>query len=177
MNKEIEFHKKLRYFRKCHSFTQEEVANALGIHKSTYAHYEAGNRSPNQEALLKLSRLFQTTADELLSPHLPLVIKIKIPDDLLDALENAIKQYGEVSNDWNKNKDNLDQLELASQPVFNYRQNAYENQDARIITDSNSMSDIFIKSVILDPRGEKLIFEYLKLYQKIVRSLWQRKEI
>ena len=59
------FHKYLTVFRKQRGYTQAELANKLGISRSTYANYESGNRSPDLEMLERISDILNCTLDEL----------------------------------------------------------------------------------------------------------------
>lgn len=45
---------------------QVEVASLLGIDRTTYVKYETGASEPNQEMLVKLSRLFDASVDYIL---------------------------------------------------------------------------------------------------------------
>ncbi len=47
-------------------FTQEEVADRLGIDRSTVAKWKTGTASPRADKLLQLARILNCTADELL---------------------------------------------------------------------------------------------------------------
>ena len=49
---------RLKYLRKQDDITQLELANALGIAKSTISMYESGNREPDFETLEKLADYF-----------------------------------------------------------------------------------------------------------------------
>lgn len=55
--------KKLRVSRK---MTQSELAEKLDVTTSTISFYENNMRLPSYEVLIKLSRLFNTTTDNLL---------------------------------------------------------------------------------------------------------------
>ena len=46
--------------------TQEAVANALGIPRGTYAHYELNKREPDTDMIKKLAEFFGVSTDELL---------------------------------------------------------------------------------------------------------------
>ena len=59
------FHKYLTVFRKQCGYTQAQLANKLGISRSTYANYESGNRSPDFETLERISDILNCTLDEL----------------------------------------------------------------------------------------------------------------
>lgn len=48
------------------NMTQQQVANALAIHRSTYTYYESGKIEPNIKMLLKLAKLFDVDIKDLL---------------------------------------------------------------------------------------------------------------
>lgn len=56
----------LRTFRTPCSLSQLQVANALGIDRSTYSCYEIGKTQPHPNVLLRLAHLFNVSVDELL---------------------------------------------------------------------------------------------------------------
>lgn len=58
--------KKLKELRKAHSYTQDDVAAALGVVRQTYSHYETGARTPNSEALYKLAGLYNISVEDLI---------------------------------------------------------------------------------------------------------------
>lgn len=46
--------------------TQQEVADALGISRARYAHYESGRNEPDLETLIRLADYFHVRVDDLL---------------------------------------------------------------------------------------------------------------
>ncbi|MGN1410248.1 MAG: helix-turn-helix domain-containing protein [Eubacteriales bacterium] len=48
------------------NITQEQLASQLGIDRSTVAKWESGQSKPRADMLIKLSRIFGCTIDELL---------------------------------------------------------------------------------------------------------------
>lgn len=58
----------LRSLRLACGYTQQDVAAALGVVRSTYAYYETGKSQPDIETLVKLSRMFGVTLDQLVLP-------------------------------------------------------------------------------------------------------------
>lgn len=58
--------KRLRFLRSCFSLTQEEVAAALFINRSTYAYYETGSTQPSLSMLAKFALFYDVTTDYLL---------------------------------------------------------------------------------------------------------------
>ena len=58
INDFIKIGNSLKEIRKNHSLTQEEMAKALNIPRSTYANYENNKREPSKELLEKISEVF-----------------------------------------------------------------------------------------------------------------------
>ena len=56
---------KLKSLRKQCAFTQQQISDALGIDRSTYAYYESNTTQPNVEALKKLAQIFNVSVDYL----------------------------------------------------------------------------------------------------------------
>lgn len=56
----------LKTLRTSKCMTQEEVAEKLGLSRSTVAMWENGESQPRAETLLKLAELFNCTIEELL---------------------------------------------------------------------------------------------------------------
>ena len=60
------FAKRLKQLRKQRKLTMQEVADYVGVAKSTYAGYESGYRQPTLESIQTISRKLRTSADYLL---------------------------------------------------------------------------------------------------------------
>ncbi len=64
----MKFGEKLRMLRTQQKFTQAEVAGTIGVTLRTYQNYETGGLYPKKSEIYgKLAKLFQVTADYLLS--------------------------------------------------------------------------------------------------------------
>jgi len=57
---------RIRTLRAAAKMTQSELSQRLGISPSAVGMYEQGRRQPDPETVLKLCRMFQTSADWLL---------------------------------------------------------------------------------------------------------------
>lgn len=75
--------KKLRELRKIEGWTQEDVANKLGITKQTYSHYENEKRKPGLDMIKELASVYQVEIDDIFAEEsfgdtvsLPIVGKI-----------------------------------------------------------------------------------------------------
>ncbi len=51
----------LRKIRKSHKLTQQDIANVLGVDRTTYTLYETGSSNPSIETLAKLSVVYNAT--------------------------------------------------------------------------------------------------------------------
>lgn len=62
----IEFSKRLKELRLDSGYTQQNVADALGIKQQSYARYEVGKGEPSLVTLVKISKIFGVSTDYLL---------------------------------------------------------------------------------------------------------------
>lgn len=56
----------LKRIRKERGFTQQQLADELGLHLKSYQRYECGTRRPNIYMLLKIAEILGANASELL---------------------------------------------------------------------------------------------------------------
>lgn len=56
----------LKIIRKANKFTQQELADAIGIERSTYASYETGRNKPDVILLSKIAKVFDVSSDFIL---------------------------------------------------------------------------------------------------------------
>ncbi len=59
--------KNLRFLRLRENFTQAEMPTRCGISGATWSNYEIGNTEPSLSNILKISRLFRVSIDDLLT--------------------------------------------------------------------------------------------------------------
>ena len=62
--------KNLKYLREQKKISQHQLADIIGVSRSTYANYEKGKSEPTATSLLKIARYFKTTIDNLLTRNL-----------------------------------------------------------------------------------------------------------
>lgn len=55
----------LKNYRLANDYTQQQVAEVLGIDRTAYANYELGHTCPSIENLCKLARIFGVTINDL----------------------------------------------------------------------------------------------------------------
>lgn len=56
----------LKIIRKANKFTQQELADAIGIERSTYASYETGRNKPDVVLLSRIAKVFGVSSDYIL---------------------------------------------------------------------------------------------------------------
>ncbi|MBI1424621.1 MAG: helix-turn-helix domain-containing protein [Gammaproteobacteria bacterium] len=61
----MSFSKRLVITRKAQGFTQQSLAEAVGMHVNQIKKYEAGTAQPTLSALIKLAQTFHISLDEL----------------------------------------------------------------------------------------------------------------
>lgn len=85
---------KLRCARESSGFTQQQVASALNIDRSTYASYEIGRSQPNATTLVMLSKIFNTPIEELLDDELTLTYVQDIGRDKFSSASHSYTGTG-----------------------------------------------------------------------------------
>ena len=60
------FGEKLQYLRKEQNWTQEQLADQIGISRQSLSKWELGAATPDTEHVVRLSRLFGVSTDTLL---------------------------------------------------------------------------------------------------------------
>jgi transcriptional regulator with XRE-family HTH domain len=79
-------HERLVDLRQCQNMKQYEVADRVGVVRSTYGGYERGDRVPDANTLFRIADFFHVTTDYLLgrdqySPIVPIKL-IEIANDI-----------------------------------------------------------------------------------------------
>ena len=62
-------HEIIRKLRKDKGLTQQQVADHLGIDRSTYAYYESGRSKLNVDVIVKLAHFYQIRYAAFLGPE------------------------------------------------------------------------------------------------------------
>lgn len=65
------FGEKLQYLRKEQNWTQEQLADQIGISRQSLSKWELGAATPDTEHVVRLSRLFSVSTDTLLLDDAP----------------------------------------------------------------------------------------------------------
>ena len=101
------FNENLKIAREKKNMTQKEVADSIGVAKSTYSLYESGNREPNVQTIKKIADTLNVSADDLLGLNeQPVTMAAHFDgNEFTEAELDDIRAYAEfVKNRRNGNK-------------------------------------------------------------------------
>lgn len=79
-------HELLRELRMKHNYRQEYIAEYLGTTQQTYSNYELGLREIPLHHIVKLSHLYQVSADYLLCINFPYAGSINLAQEYLNGI-------------------------------------------------------------------------------------------
>lgn len=84
---------RLKELREKNGLLQKEVAEKLGVGRTTYCQYETGNREPDLATLIKLADLFDTSIDYIAGrtddPNMASDVIVSTADGKITSLEDA----------------------------------------------------------------------------------------
>lgn len=84
------FSNNIKSLRVDNDFTQQEIADALGITRSRYSNYENGINEPSLDILIRLSKLFNCSIDDLLKIKINTIIKNKIDSIITEEPKTSL---------------------------------------------------------------------------------------
>lgn len=84
----MHLHTNIAHLRKMHGFTQDIVAGALGIKRSSYSGYERGTAEPDAAALMRMGDYFRIPLDVLLRNDLT-----TIPTSRIEEMQRSYEGY------------------------------------------------------------------------------------
>lgn len=87
---------RLKELREQYNLKQEDVANILGVARTTYAMYEQGNREMDYELLIKLANHYKVSTDYILGrTNLP-IHNESYSDDEVEFMTKSLELYKEM---------------------------------------------------------------------------------
>lgn len=120
----------LRKLRENSGCTQQQVAEALNIDRSTYAYYETGKTTPDINTIIKLSKIFNVPYTDIFESEENYTYKIR--DVSMESYDDMYER---------KNKSNIYELTKQEQQIIiNYRLLSTEKQEEilKLICDKNN---------------------------------------
>ncbi|MBQ8627032.1 MAG: helix-turn-helix transcriptional regulator [Agathobacter sp.] len=86
--------RKIKELRNKYRFTQTELANQVGVTKSTIAAYENDSRLPSYDVLIKLADVFKVSIDSLLLNRSEVILDAEgLTLEQLQILESLIMNF------------------------------------------------------------------------------------
>ena len=163
---------KLILLRDQYKFSQQEVADSIGVSKSTYCRYEKGTASPGIEEINNILALYNITYEEFVKISLPLEHTIAYPEKLLKILKETIEKNSCPTHDYHENYDKYCHIKDAMEPILAIRDEAMDFPNIDL---STIQAGTTVKVVRLDMRGEKLIEEGLNARQALFDAMQSAK--
>ncbi len=62
--------KYLQFLRKSHNYTQDDLSKELGLSRQAVSKWETGTTIPDLEVLLRISKLYGITINDILEPKI-----------------------------------------------------------------------------------------------------------
>ena len=114
------FGKRLRQLRREYNMTQADLGEKLGVGKTTISNYETGNSYPDNENILKLSKIFEVTTDYLLGASNVRDRSILTPKDEKDISKtlNVLKDQIENNEEYPLKYDGIEVTEEDAELLF-----------------------------------------------------------
>ena len=160
------FTDRLKTLRKEKKLTQKELAEQIGIKQNSYSDWETGKNEPSLENIIKLTKILDTTADELLGIDKSVssnwihgikttITKIlDIPKD--SQLQKRIEE--ELNFEWNKYIKKYPDLPIYSKiDWIPYQELELKNYNE--IIENKDKRDILKKSILCAYLGNENIFD------------------
>ncbi len=88
--------KKLKYFRENCELSQQQVATALNVDRSTYTYYETGKTTPSASTLLKLSKIFNVPCAVFLES---INQELKLNSRVSDVEGGYLSEYADINKE------------------------------------------------------------------------------
>lgn len=110
--------KRIKEFRNKYKYTQTELAEKVGVTKSTIAAYENDSRTPSYDVLIKLANVFRVKVDSLLVERVTYTLdagdltreQIEILETLISTFRrtNRLERQSQLDNQPEKKKKSTD---------------------------------------------------------------------
>ena len=160
---------KLIILRSENRLTQDNVAKRLGISKSSYSRKESGKTEFTVNELNKLLELFNIKFEDLVNIDLPIRRIEKIPQELLDNLQDAINASVPETDNWNENKERYWRIQNATNDVINKKLEFADFPDLDLTT-IPILTDL--AEIVFDPKSEMLLSQANKIMSNLAIKLF-----
>lgn len=159
---------RLIILRDKHKYSQQQVANAIGVSKSTYCRYEKGTSTLGTDEINAILSLYDLSYEEFMGISLPLESEIVYPEKLLKLLESTIKENASPSGNYHEDQRKYYAIKEAMEPILSIRSEGLNFPEISIDSIEPGTT---VKKVKFDLRGEKLIDEGLNAQHRLFDSM------
>ena len=150
---------KLIILRDKYKYSQQFLADSIGVSKSTYCRFEKGTALPRIDEINSILQLYDISYEELVEIKLPIVHEISYPDKLLRNLEKLISANSTPDKNYIDNRKKYYAIKEALEPILVIRDEAMSFPDIDI---SDISPGTTVKTITMDMRGERLIDQAFK---------------
>lgn len=165
---------KLRVLRHEAGLSQQQVADAIGVSKSTYFRLEKStecNANLTVDMLLKLLQLYHISFDDFNEIKFPIIKTEKFPVSLVRELESVVTDdFATLSPDWRENRDKLKKLQAVLFKVMDERAKFFDFPELDLT--SLTKMPITVKTVNLDVKVEKLLERAFKVQEMFSNAIF-----
>ena len=158
----MKFNQKLKTQRLSLGIKQEQVADYLGVDKSTYSHYEAGRRTPSLKQIIKIIRYLKLPLSEIF----PLEQTVKITKNTIKNLQNLIKKYENGTGELEANLAGIDEINFALDSFVVERDESLPDMDDLSWDEIMLFASYIGNLVVVQQKAE---FDYNELFDKAVQ--------
>ena len=85
----LTWNENLKMFRERYGYSQHDLSNILGTSERTLQRYESGESEPTASILLKLSKIYETSIDNLLGNEIDTSFNLAKIERCLKDIENS----------------------------------------------------------------------------------------
>lgn len=165
---------KLRVLRHEAGFSQQQVADAIGVSKSTYFRLEKStecNANLTVDILLKLLRLYHISFDDFNEIKFPIIKTEKFPVSLVRELESVVSNdFAVLSSDWRENRDKLKELQRVIFKVMDERAKFFDFPEVDLSFLGGT--GITVKTVNLDVKVEGLLQKAFRIQEMFAKAVF-----
>lgn len=124
--------KQLKKYRENSKFTQQQVADALGVDRSTYTYYELNHTSPGIPGIIKLARIFNVPITVLVGDYIE-------PSTDLEAY-TSLEDSGLVNKPVENYEENILTLSPDERSILASYRSLKNEQKLELITFANKLN-------------------------------------
>lgn len=166
------FADRLKEARLKKGYTQEQIAEKIGVAKSTYTGYEKGNREPNVNTIGKLMDEFDVDANFLWQDETTFPFELTY-----DEMENLVKKYRALDDPGRSHVDailkweseRMEQLKQAPAPIVELH--SASGQKGRLIDYYRSVSAGSGQVIFEDVYADRILMPDIPEYRKVAYAV------